>query len=720
MAPPKDPRRRYPLYLNILVIFLLLMIAVAGAITWYNYRTGSERAVASSKQLMQDIVNQFTGELSQFMGKAYAFLLIAAEHPGVNLPPAREEHDLRGLFFKALEANPHFFGVYLGHDNGDFFQVMRLINMPDQAREEIKAPPQAAYAMRAIGRGADGARTQTWIFFDAKHQQISSWSQRDPAYDPRKRPWFQRAQTVGKVQGSGYYVFSSLQEPGMTLAYRFAPEPRGGVLGVDVSARSLSAFVAEHKPSPSGLTVVFDEKKRLVAYPDAHKAVHQVMIDGQEKLRLATLDNVGDPLLKQLSSRFDPQRSDQILDFSVGDEQYSCGVVRIRDFHGRFAYVAQFTPMNELIGPIIASNLHSLLISLLIMLAAVPLALFVAQHISRPLSRVVAETRAMRELQLDPTPAIESRVREIHRLTQSVDAMKATLRTFSRYVPVDLVHQLVASGQEQGLGGEKRVLTLMFSDVASFTDMAEHMDPEALMQKTSHYFTGLCEEILANQGTIDKFIGDAVMAFWNAPLPDPEHAAHACRAALMCRARSRAMDRAWQAQGQPIMHTRLGLHTGEVIVGNVGTAHRMEYTALGAAVNLASRLEGLNKVYGTQILASEATLRAAGEGFVWRVVDQVEPKGTTEPILIHELMGLAGDDPELAPEQGVLDYRLRWEAAFALYRQRDWAAASAAFAALAGERPQDQAAQVLARRTAQFLADPPPADWDGSAVYQSK
>jgi adenylate cyclase len=298
--------------------------------------------------------------------------------------------------------------------------------------------------------------------------------------------------------------------------------------------------------------------------------------------------------------------------------------------------------------------------------------------------------------------------------------MKATLRTFSRYVPVDLVRQLVVSGKEQGLGGEKRVLTLMFSDVANFTDMAEHMDPEALMLKASEYFSGLCEEIQANQGTIDKFIGDAIMAFWNAPLQDPAHAAHACRAALLCRARSQGMDQAWQRAGQPVMPTRLGLHTGEVIVGNVGAAQRMDYTALGAAVNLASRLEGLNKVYGTWILASQATRQAAGEGFVWRPIDQVEPKGTSEPTLIHELVGLVGDAPELAPSQAGLDYCERWEAAFALYRRRDWGRAQEAFAALARLRPQDLAAQVLARRTAHFAADPPPPDWDGSAVYHSK
>ena len=148
----------------------------------------------------------------------------------------------------------------------------------------------------------------------------------------------------------------------------------------------------------------------------------------------------------------------------------------------------------------------------------------------------------------------------------------------------------------------------------------------------------------------------------------------------MCRAHSRKLDQAWQQAGQPIMHTRLGLHTGEVIVGNVGAARRMDYTALGAAVNLASRLEGLNKVYGTQIMASLATRQAAGGGFVWRTMDQVEPKGTSEPTLIHELVGYAGRCPELAPSQADLDYLRRWEAAFASYQERDWQAAATAFA----------------------------------------
>ncbi|MCB2191484.1 MAG: adenylate/guanylate cyclase domain-containing protein [Deltaproteobacteria bacterium] len=717
-APPK--RRRYPLYLNILTIFLVLMIAVAGAITWYNYATSTERAMMSSRRLMHDIVSQFTGQLAHFFGKARSFLVLTAEHPGLAKPPTGAGHALQGMFIRGLEAHPQFFGMYLGYDDGGFFQVVRLEKMPPKARQEIKAPQGAVYGVRTIVSKAGGSRLMTWRFLDGQEKVLSFWSQIEPAYDPRERPWFKLAQQAGKVRGSHYYVFDSLLEPGMTLSYRFAPAPQGGVLGVDLTARTLCGFAASHKACPSGLTVVFDHKKRLVAYPDPKKVVRQSLQDGKPVLSLATLDNLGDPLLSRLSRLFDPKSADQIVNFTDSGREYTAGVERIRDFRGRYYYVAVLAPLDELIGPIIQSNLRSLLISLLIMLGAIPLVFFVARRISRPLGQVVAETKAMRNLQLEPTPVINSRIKEIHRLTQSVATMKTTLRTFSRYVPVDLVRQLVVSGKEQGLGGEKRVLTLLFTDVQGFTDMAEHMDPEALMVKASQYFSGLCDEIQDNQGTIDKFIGDAIMAFWNAPLEDQGHAAHACRAALMCRARSRQMDQQWRQKGQPIMHTRLGLHTGEVIVGNVGAAQRMDYTALGAAVNLASRLEGLNKVYGTQILASRATQEAAGEGFVWRSIDQVEPKGTSEPTLIYELVGMLDDAAELAPAPEETAYLRRWEAAFALYQKRDWPAAADAFGALATERPQDTAAQVLARRIAAFLIDPPPPDWDGSAVYDRK
>ncbi len=722
MDPTTQPRRRrrFPLYLNILTVFLLLMLAVAGGITWYNFQTSSERALMASQRLMHDIVSQFVGQLGGLFARARALILFTAEHPAIGQPPEPGRHPLQGLFTKALATHPAVFGLYLGYDDGRFFQVVRLGQMTLAARREIKAPPQAVYGVRSITQAPGGPRVLTWSFLDQQGRDLFAWRQDHPAYDPRQRPWYRLAQTTGRVEGTGYYVFDSLREPGLTLAYRFAPAPRGGVLGVDLSARTLCEFVATHKAGQDGLTVVFDARQRLVAYPQASEVVVPLRQEGRERLDLATLESLGNPLLTALSRRFMPQEARQSLNFAVQGREYAVGVERVRDFQGGWVYVGMLTPMDELLGPIIQSNLRSLLISLLIMLAAVPVVVLVARRISRPLGRVVAETKAVRNLELEPTPPIDSRISEIHRLTQSVDTMKATLRTFSRYVPVDLVRQLVFSGREQKLGGEKRVLTIMFSDVAGFTDLAEHMDPEALMLKVSQYFSGLCEEIQASQGTIDKFIGDAIMAFWNAPLEDPDHAAHACRAALMCRARSRGLDRTWQERGEPIMHTRLGLHTGEVIVGNVGAAQRMDYTALGATVNLASRLEGLNKVYGTQILASQATRQAAGEGFVWRVVDQVEPKGTSDPTLIHELVGLLEGPPGLAPDPAVLDYCRRWEEAFALYQGRDWPRANEAFADLAAEQPGDLAAQVMARRTAAFAADPPPPEWDGSAVYQSK
>jgi adenylate cyclase len=201
--------------------------------------------------------------------------------------------------------------------------------------------------------------------------------------------------------------------------------------------------------------------------------------------------------------------------------------------------------------------------------------------------------------------------------------MRVGVHNFGRYVPKDLVRRLIDAGGVPMLGGERRELTIMFSDIAGFTTQSEQTPPEQLMRSISTYFDRMAEVLHAHQGVIDKFIGDAIMALWNAPAPDPEHVRNACRGVLACRGANLELNAALAAKGLPPLATRFGLHTGETVVGNVGGADRIQYTALGANVNLAARLEALNKYYRTTILVSEDTRRRAGrdscsDSSLWR------------------------------------------------------------------------------------------------------
>jgi adenylate cyclase len=214
------------------------------------------------------------------------------------------------------------------------------------------------------------------------------------------------------------------------------------------------------------------------------------------------------------------------------------------------------------------------------------------------------------------------------------------------------------------------------------------------------------------------------MAFWNAPLEEPDHVARACRAALLTLAANEALNRRWAAEGQSAMATRFGLHSGEAVVGNVGSSDRMNYTAIGATVNLASRLEGLNNVYGTSILASEAVAAGAADRFLMRSVDKVVPKGIAQPTRIYELRGALPAEPDMpaALHADDLDraWCVRWERAYEAYLAREWDAALAAFRALASEKPDDPVAPLYLERTARHKATPPGPEWTGVEIYLTK
>ncbi|MFW5857858.1 MAG: adenylate/guanylate cyclase domain-containing protein, partial [Planctomycetota bacterium] len=284
---------------------------------------------------------------------------------------------------------------------------------------------------------------------------------------------------------------------------------------------------------------------------------------------------------------------------------------------------------------------------------------------------------------------------------------------FSHYLAPDVVETLVSRPDALRLGGERRTLTVLFSDVRGFTTLSEGMAPDALAAFLNEYMTAMTGIVMEQKGTVDKFIGDAIMAFWGAPLPNPAHARDAVSASLTMLRRLDGLREEWRRRGLPDIDIGIGINTGEMTVGNMGSDSRFDYTVIGDNVNLASRLEGLNKPYGTRLLVTEATRAALGEGVCCRRIDRVRVKGKAEPVAIYE--------PLLAapPDEALRDEVQAFHDAQDAYWAGRFSEARTAFDAL-HTRYGHHLYSVYRDRADSFLLDPPPPDWDGVWTFTTK
>lgn len=298
--------------------------------------------------------------------------------------------------------------------------------------------------------------------------------------------------------------------------------------------------------------------------------------------------------------------------------------------------------------------------------------------------------------------------------------MKAGLSSFGAYVPKELVRSIVSKAERIGVGGATREVTLMFADLQGFTSQTERLEPAVLMPALSEYFEVMEKEISAHAGTVDKYIGDAIMALWNAPLVDADHPIHACQAALACLRAEKYLNSEQGTSPLRPLHTRIGLHTGTVVVGNVGSQSRLQYTALGAAVNFASRLESLNKIYGTRILVSEAVANRAKSEFLLREIDVVVPFGTSTPSRIYELVcEKEGTDGAIVSD-AKKDEITSWMTCYSLYKSGAWRDALAAFEKHKEIETNRVLVNTFIDRCTSFVAQPPASDWDGVFRFEKK
>ena len=284
---------------------------------------------------------------------------------------------------------------------------------------------------------------------------------------------------------------------------------------------------------------------------------------------------------------------------------------------------------------------------------------------------------------------------------------QAIRRMFAQYMSETVISHLLEHPEKLQLGGERRRVTLFFSDLAGFTTLSERLAPEAVVALLNDYLSRMTEIILDEEGVVDKFEGDAIMAFWGAPLDQEDQAARACRAALRQQAALKDLNRSFSQGGLPPLKIRIGLHTGEAIVGNLGSQMRFDYTVIGDTVNLASRLEGLNKFYGTTIMASETTVLECGGAVEFRELDLVAVKGRETPVTVYEVLAPQGEMP---PERAAL--RGSFALGLDLYRRGRFRQAAAAFNAVLEQSPEDGPSQTFLNRCQQLQAAPPPAPWD--------
>jgi adenylate cyclase len=304
----------------------------------------------------------------------------------------------------------------------------------------------------------------------------------------------------------------------------------------------------------------------------------------------------------------------------------------------------------------------------------------------------------------------------LYRIVFEQAEQRATRGVMGKYLSPAVMTEVLKDPDALKLGGQKVEMTVLFSDIRGFTSMSEKMDPQTLVQFLNEYLTEMTNIVYEHEGVLDKYIGDAVMAFWGAPKAQPNHAELACRTGFHMMRRLRELRKGWEERGLPHLDIGVGINTGFMTVGNVGSKSRFDYTIIGDSVNLGSRLEATNKEYGTNIILSEATLLHLGDAFNVRFLDLIAVKGKKEAAPIYELIG-PKDDPLAQPKPGFLE---QWEIAMGHYKAQRFDDAQAAFQRVLEIEPDDGPALAYVERCAEMAAAPPGEAWDGVFVMTHK
>jgi len=668
----------------VLAILLMVTAAIIGGFGYTNshraikHLTEREFAVANAAA-----ANEITHFLNEPANRLLNELSLRARRGMLNLM------DDRALGFdlaERLRVNPnlawisysdaatgHFIGVWRNDQN----EIVLNLSTPGmgQAREEIIAP--------------DGKETPY------EHSRPKN-------YDPRERDWFKAAMaTDGMVWSHPYNFLDDVKGITASKTWKASDSATAeGVFTVDFYLRDLTKILDDVAVKIQGFSVIMEPDGNLVCSSSNPDAAALAAALGYWVRT--------DPDFKNINGI----STSHLIPITVGTTTYLAALEHIQAPSGLKCIVAGMLPESVIFNEVDrAASKTGLIVAVTGLALAVLIGWFLAHRVSAPLHALGSDLAKVGQFHLAPEDIPPSSVLEVNQLRDASDRMKTGLRSFIKYVPDDLVRQLLSTGKEAVLGGEIRRLTVFFFDIEGFSAHSEQVTPNVLVHELGDYFEVLSRRLRQHSGTIDKFIGDGLLGFFNAPEKVANHENQACRATLIG-LQEVALR---QKEGHIPFRTRVGLHCGDVLVGNIGTPERFAYTVLGDVVNVASRLENLNKIYGTQIIASGEVWQHAGNDFEWRHLDRVVVAGRKGAMDIYELLGLKD-----GVDEDRIHCRNLYDEALNLYFARSFFDARRIFAQITEKAPKDKAALLMMTRCDHMVSRDLPEDWNGVFVYNFK
>jgi adenylate cyclase len=672
---------RFGFKTSIIALFVAIVLVIGLTLVYLSFSRITAVTDSAASQFIDKVAELSADRIGSQLELVRDNLAILAALPSVQSADIEDNPGLNALLAAMLKSNDQLFSLYVGYADGSFIEMDAIDGAGRETRARLEAPDQAAFRLVVISR-SDPDRIKSRRLFLSETLATVRELPGPLDYDPRERPWYKDGDRRDGSSLTGPYLFFATGKQGYTVQSAF-DHGKGGVIGGDLLLDVTQELLKKERLTPSGVAFLFDEDDRILAHPRMSELLGREVSGTVPRLRDTDMAGVLRAIrawrANGIPQQFFHDPAGRLYAAAFQTIPHS-GVANLR--------LAVVAPVDEFFANILSERGRLFGATLGFVAAMVPIVFFIGSLLSKSLQKLADETDRIQRFEPSVAPPVRSLIREIDELGRSVSTMRTVTETFSRFVPRRLVEKLIETGTPLQLGGARREVTLFFSDIVNFTEITERADPAQVMQYTSRYFAAMSQAIMAHSGTVDKFIGDAIMAIWNAPADDPDHAANACAGALAFQRANQRLNAEFEREGWPGYRTRCGLHTGEAVVGNIGSEDRMNYTALGAAVNLAARLEGLNRNYGTSILVSSALRHRADSRFLFRSVDRISPKGFAEAFEIFELRGEHGDDDaqdrELCRE---------WEAVYAALGDGRSAGAERKLTAFLAKYPQDGVAR---------------------------